>query len=335
MLTRDDANAAPPTFEDVASAARQISGVAVRTPILTSPVLDAVTGARVLIKSECLQRTGSFKFRGAYNRLSRIPEAARGPGVVAASSGNHAQGVAEAARLLGMPATIVMPTDAPRSKVAGVRERGAKVVEYDRVSEDRFAIMNEIAARTGAHLTPPYDHPHIIAGQGTVGLELAEQARDLGAELDALFCNVGGGGLMAGVALAFEEMSPATQLYAVEPAGFDDTRRSLLAGTRVSNAKPSGSIMDALLPMTPGEMTFAINQRLLAGGVVVTDDEAMATVNFAFRRLKLVLEPGGAASLAAVLLGKKDLRGKTVGVVVTGGNIDAALFARAIGEARF
>lgn len=323
----------PPTYSSVVDAAARLEGAAVLTPVLSSPVLDAATGARVLIKAENLQRTGSFKFRGAYNRLSRIPKEERAAGVVAASSGNHAQGVAEAARLLGMPATIVMPSDAPQLKVDGVRVRGGTVVSYDRAREDRFAIMAEIAERTGAHPTPPYDHPHVIAGQGAAGREFARQAQEMGAALDVVFCNVGGGGLIAGVALAFEAKSPKTRLYAVEPAGFDDTRRSLLAGARVSNASPSGSIQDALLPQTPGALTFSINKRLLSGGVAVTDAEALVAMAFAHRHLKIVLEPGGAASLAAALLSKIDLRGLTVGVIVTGGNVDPALFARAIGAA--
>ncbi len=326
-----DQDRASPSVKDVRDAAEQIRAVAVRTPVITSPVLDAATGARVLIKAENLQRTGSFKFRGAYNRLSRLSDDDRARGVVACSSGNHAQGVAEAARLLRTPATIVMPTDAPAGKVRGVRERGATVVTYDRLSEDRFAVMADIAKSTGAVETPPYDHPHIIAGQGTAGLEFAAQSDAAGARLDALFCNVGGGGLMAGLALAFEAESPRTKLYAVEPAGFDDTRRSLLSGVRKRNAAAGGSICDALLPEAPGEMTFGINKPRLAGGVVVTDAEALAAMNFAFRRLKLVLEPGGAASLAAVLFGKIDVRGKTIGVVVTGGNVDADMFERAIG----
>ncbi|MGD2133018.1 MAG: threonine/serine dehydratase [Maricaulaceae bacterium] len=321
----------PPAFEDIVAAAARLDGVARRTPLLRSDVLDAATGARVLIKAECLQRTGSFKIRGATNLIAKIPEAERARGVVAASSGNHAQGVAEAARLFGVLATIVMPTDAPAGKVEGVRERGAQIVFYDRASEDRVAIMTRLAREAGSHLAPPYDHPDVIAGQGTVGLELAAQAKEASEALDAVYCNVGGGGLISGVALALGHESPDTKIYAVEPVGFDNMRRSLIAGRRVENAAAAGSICDALLPLLPGELTFAIARDRLAGGVAVTDAEALAAVGFAFRRLKIVLEPGGAASLAAALFGKRDLRGKTVGVVVTGGNVDPAVFARAIG----
>jgi threonine dehydratase len=321
----------PPTYNDVLAAAERIRGVAIRTPALSSSVLDAATGARVLVKAESLQRTGSFKIRGAYNRLSQIPLSERGRGVVAASSGNHAQGVAEAARLLGMKATIVMPADTPGVKLAGVRERGAAIKPYDRATEDRDAVTAALLQETGANAAPPFDHPHIIAGQGTVGLELAEQARELGVSLDVVLAPASGGGLIAGIALALAHVSPQTKIYAVEPVGFDDTRRSLAAGVRVRNAAASGSICDALLAPEPGRITFPINRRLLAGGVTVTDAEALAGVAFAFRRMRLVLEPGGATALAAVLLGKLDLRGKTVGVIASGGNVDPAMFAKAIG----
>jgi threonine dehydratase len=320
-----------PTAADVAAAARRLEGVAVKTPILTSRVLDAATGARVLIKAESLQRTGSFKIRGAYNRLAQIPDAERGRGVAAASSGNHAQGVAEAARLLKIRATIVMPADTPAAKLQGVRERGAAIRFYDRASEDRAAVAAALVEQTGAHAAPPFDHPHTIAGQGTVGRELLLQARGLGHELDAVLCPVSGGGLIAGISLALERDSPQTRIYAVEPAGFEDTRLSLLAGRRVRNAAKAGSVCDALLAEEPGAITFEINRRRLSGGIAVSDAEALAAVGFAFRRLKLVLEPSGAAALAAALLGKLDLRGKTVGVVATGGNVDPSTFARALG----
>lgn len=326
---RDDGAAAPklPVFEDLRAAERRLDGVVARTPLLSSPTLDRATGARVLIKAECLQRTGSFKLRGAYNRLAALPEAERARGVVAFSSGNHAQGVAEAARLFGVPAAIVMPADAPKSKAAGVTARGARIVTHDRDTEDREAIAAKIAAETGAHLTPSYDHPDVIAGQGTTGLEIAEDAPE---PFDALVCPVSGGGLMAGIGLAFETLSPATRLYTAEPAGFDDTRRSLLAGAVRANVSMSGSICDALMARRPGALTFPINKRLLSGGVAVSDAEALAAMAFAFRHLKLVLEPGGAAALAAVLLGKLDFRGARVCVVATGGNVDAGLFARAL-----
>ena len=327
-MKTDDAEQ-PPDFDAVIAAAERLRGRAAETPVLTSPVLDAATGARVFLKAENLQYTGSFKFRGAYNRLAQIPEGERGRGVVAQSSGNHAQGVAEAARLLGMRATIVMPEDVPAEKLAGVRERGGRVVFYDRATEDRDTVFAAVAEETGAHVAPPFDHPHTIAGQGTAALEFARQLAARGETLDALLCPVSGGGLIAGVALAFEHESPATEILAVEPAGFDDLRRSLAAGRRVRNAASSGSLCDALLAPTPGALTFAIIQRLLAGGVVVTDAEALAAVAFAYRRMKIVLEPGGAAALAAVLTGKRDLRGKAVGVILSGGNVDAAVFRKA------
>lgn len=321
----------PPTFDDVRAAARRIAGAALRTPLLSSPTLDACTGGRVLIKAECLQRTGSFKIRGAFNRLAALSEGERRRGVVAFSSGNHAQGVAEAARLHGVPATIVMPADAPAVKFAGVTARGAKVRPYDRVTESREAIAAAIAAETGGHLTPAFDHGDVIAGQGTVGLEMIEDAARMDARFDLVLAPMSGGGLLGGIALAFEALSPETELWGVEPEGFDDHRRSLLAGQRVGNAKLSGSICDALLAPEPGLITFAINARRLKGAVTATDEEALAAMRFAFRWLKLVLEPGGAVALAAALLGKLDLRGRTVGVVASGGNVDPALFARAIG----
>jgi threonine dehydratase len=322
-----------PAAEHIVAAARRIAGVAVVTPLLSSPALDAAAGARVLVKAESLQRTGSFKIRGAYNRLASIAPEERGRGVVAASSGNHAQGVAEAARLLGLKATIVMPSDAPRSKVAGALERGAAVVFYDRAREDRAAVAAALREASGAHDAPPFDHADTIAGQGTVGLEICAQARALGTGLDVVLCPASGGGLVAGLALALERESPATRIYAVEPLGFDDHRSSLRSGRRERNTQKSGSLCDALLAEQPGEITFAINRRLLAGALAVTDAEALAAVGFAFRRMKLVLEPGGAVALAAALLGKIDLRGKTVGVIASGGNVDPAVFARAIGGA--
>lgn len=323
-----------PSYDDIVAAARRLRGVAAKTPLLSSPTLDAATGARVLVKAESLQRTGSFKIRGAFNRLAQIPENERGRGVVAASSGNHAQGVAEAARILGIKATIVMPMDTPAAKLAGVRERGAQIVFYDRASEDRAEVMAKLVEKTGAHSAPPYDHPHIIAGQGTVGRELMRQVRVRDVEIDVLLAPSSGGGLMSGIALALETDSPKTKLYAVEPEGFDDHARSLQSGRVVGNAKKSGSVCDALMASEPGRITFAINKRRLAGGVSVTDAEALAAVGFAFRRIKLVLEPSGAVALAAVLFGKLDLRGKTVAVIASGGNVDAATFAKAIGAVR-
>jgi threonine dehydratase len=321
-----EANRALPTFADVEAAAARLRGVAVRTPLLESETLNERVGGRVLLKAECLQRTGSFKFRGAYNTISQIDADA----VVAYSSGNHAQGVAAAARLLGRAATIVMPADAPAIKIENTRAYGAEVRLYDRATESREQIGAEIAARTGAALIKPYDDPRIIAGQGTVGVETAAQARERGAALDLALVPCGGGGLIAGCALALTAAFPGIALYAVEPEGLDDTRRSLEAGERVANAPGASSICDALLLPTPGELTFAINRQLLAGGLTVSDDEARSAVAFAFRHLKLVLEPGGAVGLAAVLSGKLSLEGRTVAVVLSGGNVDPALFAAAI-----
>lgn len=326
----EDHTRTPPVFEDVADAAERIENVAVRTPLLRSHVLDAATGARVFLKPECLQRTGSFKIRGAYSCLSNLSEDERARGAVAFSSGNHAQGVAEAARLLGMSATIVMPSDAPAVKCAGVTSRGAHIRYYDRFTESREEIAREIAEETGAVLVPSYDHRDIIAGQGTVGLEIAEDMEALGEATDALICCVGGGGLIGGISLAFGELSAATTIYAAEPAGFDDHRRSVALGRRVRNAASGGSICDALLAEEPGAMTFEINKDSLEGGLVATDAEALAAVAFAFRRLKLVLEPGGAVALAALLAGRVDLRGQTVVVVLTGGNVDPPVLARAL-----
>jgi threonine dehydratase len=316
----------PPTLADVEAAAARLRGVAVRTPLLESESVNARAGGRVLLKAECLQRTGSFKFRGAYNTIRQIVAGA----VVAYSSGNHAQGVAAAARLLGKAATIVMPADAPAIKIENTRAYGAEVRLYDRQRESREAIGAEIAAHTGAALIKPYDDPRIIAGQGTAGFELAADARDHGLEIGIALVPCGGGGLIAGCALALKEAFPGIRVYAVEPDGLDDTRRSLEAGERIANAPGATSICDALLLPTPGELTFAINRELLAGGLTVSDDEVRSAIAFAFRHLKLVLEPGGAAALAAVLSRKLALEGRTVAIVLSGGNVDPALFAEAI-----
>ncbi|MBK1667178.1 pyridoxal-5'-phosphate-dependent protein [Rhodovibrio sodomensis] len=316
----------PPTFADVEAAARRLDGVAVKTPLLGFPELDRRTGARVLVKPETLQRTGSFKFRGAYAKLSALDPAQRQRGVVAFSSGNHAQGVAAAAQLLGVPATIVMPHDAPEMKRANTRGYGAEVRLYDRHTEDRTALADAIVAETGATLVHPYDDREVTSGQGTCGLEIAQQAAGAGARLDAaLFC-CGGGGLSAGAAIAFAQLSPATQIYTVEPEGFDDTARSLAAGTRVGNAAGARSICDALLSPRPGELTFPILRRHGVQGLAVSDDEVRTAMAFAYTWLKLVVEPGGAVTLAALLSGKLDLRGRTVALVLSGGNVDAERF---------
>jgi threonine dehydratase len=316
----------PPKFADIEGAAERLRGMAVRTPLLESEALNQRAGVRVLLKAECLQRTGTFKFRGAYNAISQVEASA----VVAYSSGNHAQGVAAAAKLLNKRATIVMPADAPAIKIENTRAYGAEVRLYDRQRESREEIGAEIAARTGAALIRPYDDPRIIAGQGTAGLELAEQVRELGTAPDLALVPCGGGGLIAGCALALIEAFPGIAIYAVEPAGLDDTRRSLEAGHRQVNAPEATSICDALLVPTPGELTFAINRRLLAGSLTVSDDEVRGAIAFAFRQLKLVLEPGGAVALAAVLSRKLSWSGRTAAVVLSGANVDPVLFAAAI-----
>lgn len=325
------------TPTDIADAARRLAGHAVVTPLLESPLLNARIGGRLLIKAECLQRTGSFKFRGAFYRLSLLSDSERRNGVVAYSSGNHAQAVAAAAKLLGIPATIVMPADAPKPKMAATRNWGAEVVIYDRYGEDREAIGAKIASERGAILVPPYDDPLIVTGQGTLGLEIADQTAALDAHLDAALVPCGGGGLIAGTATALTARMPGLAIYAVEPLGFDDTTRSLAAGERLANPPLSAdtlSFCDALLAPMPGAVTFPINRRLLAGGLTVSDSEVAQAMAVAFAEFKIVVEPGGAVALAAALTGKLDCRGKTVAVVCSGGNVDAALFARAISATR-
>ncbi len=327
----DDETQAQPNFEAVEAAAGRLEGLAARTPLLSFPALDAALGGRVFVKPEVLQRTGSFKFRGAYNALARLDPETRKRGVIAFSSGNHAQGVAEAAKLFGVPATIVMPTDAPTVKADGVRARGGEVVGYDRATQDREQISAELREKTGATIIPSFDHPDIIAGQGTVGLEVFQDlaARDIRA--DQLICCVGGGGLTAGINLAAERLSLDTKVYGAEPEGFDDHRRSLASGRIEENERRSGSVCDALLSERPGKITFAINQRRFAGIGVISDEEALEAVAFAFANMKLVVEPGGAAALAACLSGTIDCRERTSVIVLTGGNVDPGVFARAIG----
>jgi threonine dehydratase len=321
---------ATPTFADVQAAARRLDGIALRTPLLENARVNAALGGRLFLKAECLQRTGSFKLRGAYNFLSQMSAEERGKGVVGWSSGNHAQGLAEAARLMKMKATIVMPADAPALKVANTRASGAEIVLYDRVKDSREAIGSDIAQRTGATIVPPYDHPWILTGQGTAGLEIVEQARDAGVALDAVAAPCSGGGLSTGIALAVKGLSPTTSVHAGEPAGFDDLARSLAAGTKQTNTKLSGSICDALLAPTPGDVTFPLAQRLLGPGLVVSDDEVLDAMELAFREFKLVVEPGGAVALAAALTGKLPVKGRAVAVVCSGGNVDHETFQRAL-----
>ena len=315
---------------DIEKAAQRILGWAVRTPVLESPLLNARTGGRVLIKAECLQRTGSFKFRGAWNTISQLDPATSKGGVVAYSSGNHAQGVAEAAQIRKLPAVIVMPADTPAIKQANTRNYGAEVVTYDRATESREEIANRLVRERGAVLVPPFEHRDVIAGQGTAGLELAEEAARLGVLLDTVLVCCSGGGLSAGIALAMEARSPQTKVHTVEPAGFDDYARSLKSGNRENNARTTGSICDALLTPQPGEMTFAINRHRLGDGLTVSDAEVCAAMRYAFEVLKIVIEPGGAVALAAVLAGKIATQGRMVGVIASGGNVDAALYAKII-----
>jgi threonine dehydratase len=319
-----------PTAADVDAAARRLAGIALHTPLVTSPVLDALTGARVFLKAETLQRTGSFKFRGAYNKLSSIPQAERAGGVVAFSSGNHAQGVAAAAQLLGMPAVIVMPADAPRPKLERTAALGAEVVLYDRVRGDRQAIAREIAEKRHAALVPPYDDALVIAGQGTAGREIVDDLAAQGLTADVVAVTASGGGLTAGIALAVKARMPQARLFTAEPEGFDDHARSFKSGRRERNAAITGTICDALMAQTPGELTFAINRELVGQGAAVSDEEVAAAVAFAFRELKLVVEPGGAAALAALLSGKIDVKGKVAVAVLSGGNVDPDLFHRLV-----
>ena len=319
-----------PGFDEVQAAARRLADVVRRTPLLASTSLDELLGGRILLKLESLQRTGSFKFRGAYNRLVQLDEAARRRGVVAFSSGNHAQGVAAAAKLLAMTATIVMPANAPAIKLANTRALGAEVVLYDRFTGDREQIARRIVAERGATLVPAYDDPQVIAGQGTVGLELMQQAAELGIVPDQVLVPCSGGGLVSGTALAVRTLSPAAAIYGVEPEAFDDTRRSLAAGTLLKNAPEARSICDALQSSPPGRLTFAINRELLTGILTVSDAEVEAAMARAFRDLKLVVEPGGAVALAALLSGKIPAGGRVTAVVLSGGNVDAATFIAAL-----
>lgn len=315
------------TIKDIEAAADRLADVALRTPLLESPALNRRLGARVLLKPESLQRTGSFKFRGAYNKLSSLPQGDRRKGVVAWSSGNHAQGVAAAARILGISATIVMPADAPALKIENTRNDGAEVVLYDRRNESREAIGMKIAEETGRIVVRPYDDPQVMAGQGTVALEVDEQCQELGVNLDAFLVCCSGGGLSAGCAVAMTDRNPSTEIYTVEPDGFDDAARSLAAGHRVKNDEVAGSICDALLAATPGELTFPILRDLASGGVSVSDEAVRDAMRYAFQALKLVLEPGGACALAAVLSGRFDARGRTIGIVLSGGNVSPQLFS--------
>jgi len=321
------------TLADIEAAAARLKGHAVETALIESPALNDRLGRRVLIKPETLQRVGAFKFRGAYNRLVQLSPEERQRGVVAFSSGNHAQGVALAARLLGMPALIVMPSDAPAVKVEATRGYGAEIRLYDRLTEDRVAIAADISAQRGAVVVPAFDDPDIIAGQGTVGLELVHQAAERGATLDVLACPIGGGGLLAGVSTAVKALSPATAIVGVEPVGFDDTLQSLQKGERVTLRPATRSLCDALESPAPGELTFPVLRKTVADVALVTDAEVAQAMRYAFSVLKLVVEPGGGVGLAALLAGKVKSWGEgTTGLVLSGGNVDPELFARVLRE---
>lgn len=321
------------TLQDIEAAAGRIAGQAVETPLLASAALAKATGAAaVYVKPEMLQVGGAFKFRGAFNRLAQLTAEQRRAGVVAFSSGNHAQGVAIAAARVGCPALIVIPSDAPRIKVEATRAAGAEVRLYDRAREDREAIAAEIATARGAVVVPAFDDVDIVRGQGTMGLEIARQAQDAGGPLDVLLCPVGGGGLIAGVSTAMRALSPGTEIWGVEPEGFDDTARSLAAGKRVGHPPGATTLCDALMSPMPGAITFAINEKTLNGVLTAGDAQVKAAMRFAFEKLKLTVEPGGAVALAAALAKTIDLTGKRVGIVMSGGNVDPEQFAAILTE---
>lgn len=314
-------------ISDIEGAAQRLPGIAIRTPLLQNKDLDRIAGGTVLVKPECFQQTGSFKIRGAYNMLSQLSAAQAERGVVAFSSGNHAQGVALAGKLLGIHTAIVMPEDAPAAKLDNTRRLGGEVITYDRQTGDREQIARDLAAERGVEVVPSFDHPHIIAGQGTVGLEIAEQSAELGLTPDQVLICCGGGGLTAGSAIALNARMPNVHVYPVEPEQFDDTARSLQRGERVANARGAVSICDALLTDMPGKITFDINKRLVSEVLLVSDADVRDAMRFAFRSLKLVVEPGGAVALAALLAGKIETTDKTTVIVLSGGNVDAKLFS--------
>ncbi|SFS01745.1 threonine ammonia-lyase [Yoonia litorea] len=317
-------------IEMIRAAAERLKGHARRTPILTSPFLDEIAGRKVYVKAECLQHTGSFKFRGGWSAVSSLSDNELKTGVIAFSSGNHAQGVALAAREHSAPAVIVMPADAPHVKIDNTRALGAEVVLYDRATEDRDEIGAKLSAERGLTLIKPFDEPLVIAGQGTTGLEIAEDMNALGVEnADVVVC-CGGGGLTSGIALALEAEAPTLRVRPAEPENFDDVTRSLAAGEIKRNERLSGSLMDAIITPQPGNITFPLMQRLCGPGIVVTEEEALRAVGLAFERLRVVVEPGGAAALAAVLFHPQEFQGDAVIAVATGGNVDATVFQKAL-----
>jgi len=318
------------TLNDIQRAYQRIEGKIARTPLLNSPRLDAIADRKLWIKSEPLQVTGSFKFRGACSAISALSNDALKRGVVAYSSGNHAQGVALAAKVFGTQATIIMPHDAPANKVANTKAYGATVVHYERGVESREAIGERLAQAHGLHLIKPYDDANVIAGQGTVGLELAEQMSEAGARAKALLCCCGGGGLSSGIAVALAGLRPEITVHTAEPQGFDDTARSLALGERISNPTEQGSICDAIVTPTPGELTFPLLQKHAGSGFAVSDDSVLAAMKTAFDTLKVVVEPGGAVALAAALDPQNLPDEKELIVILSGGNVDQALFQQAL-----
>ena len=317
-------------IEMIRAAAKRLEGHARRTPLLNSSFLDEIAGRRLWIKPECLQHTGSFKFRGGWSAVSALDADARTRGVIAFSSGNHAQGVALAAKSHGVPAVIVMPSDCPKLKINNTRAYGAEVVLYDRVNESREEIGKALSEERGLTLIRPYDEPQVIAGQGTCGLEIAEDANRMGIkDADVIVC-CGGGGLTSGIALALEADAPSLRVRPAEPEGFDDVARSLRSGGIERNNQLAGSICDAIISPQPGDITWPILQRLVGPGLVISDDEALQAMAHAFNRLKVVAEPGGAAALAAALFRGDEIEGEDVILTISGGNVDPDMFARAL-----
>ncbi len=320
----------PADFTMIRAAAARIAGRARLTPILSSPFLNEIAGRQVLVKPECLQHTGSFKFRGAWSAISALPARALRRGVIAFSSGNHAQGVALAAQAHDAPALIAMPSDAPAAKIEGTRSLGSEVLFYDRATQDRDAIGAALAEERGLTLIRPYDEPLVMAGQGTVGLEIAAQAAEQGVTRAEVLVPCGGGGLTAGIALALEAEAPEMLVRPVEPEGFDDVARSLASGRIETNRSTAGSLCDAIVTPRPGRITFPVLARLCGSGLVVHENEALAAMALAFAHLKIVLEPGGAVALAAALFHGHRIKGDSVIVVATGGNVDRAVFLQAL-----
>jgi threonine dehydratase len=317
-------------IQRIEAAAGRLEGHARVTPLLSSPFLDEIAGRRVLVKAECLQHTGSFKYRGARSAVSALSDDQRKTGVIASSSGNHAQGVALAARQFGVSAVIIMPSDAPKMKIDNTRALGAEVVLYDRAHEDRDAIGAKLARDRGLTLIKPFDDPEVIAGQGTCGLEIAAQAAELGVtDAEVIVC-CGGGGLTSGIALALEARAPGMRVHPAEPEDFDDVTRSLVSGRIERNASTAGGLCDAIVTPQPGTLTFPVMNRLCGPGIVVSDEEAQRAMAHAFSRLKLVAEPGGAVALAAALYHGNKIDGDTVICTISGGNVDRAVFLRAL-----